>query len=353
VVVVSTVVGVAPATTAAGGPRRVAGIDVSTYQRRIDWRAVGGTRIRFAIVRASLGNNYVDDRYRRNVAGASAHGLVVGAYHFAKPGRAPWDAKAEANHFLRVARNAPGDVIPVLDLEDSGGLGRRQLVRWAKRWLTHVRERTGLRAMVYSGSTFWAHSMGNTAWFGRHGHPHWVAHWYARRPAVPGRGWGGRGWDFWQWSASGRVPGIRGPVDLDWFGGRDLASGTIASLSVTPAPGGAIVGPMIDCGAGRRRCDRLANPRAPITLRASAGPGSRLVRWTGACASAGSAPTCRLSAGGDLDVSAVFERAAGTAPPAFPLRGLGSRLGEILPQLLPAVLADLGRRFDGGSSSRG
>jgi GH25 family lysozyme M1 (1,4-beta-N-acetylmuramidase) len=369
VLVVSTVVAIVPALPALAGGR-VPGIDVSTYQRRIDWRQVAATRIRFAIVRASLGNTYVDTKYRRNASGASAHGLVVGAYHFAKPGHAPWDAKAEANHFLRVARNAPGDVVPVLDIEDSGGLSRPQLWRWAKRWLTHVRERTGLRAMIYSGNYFWSHYMGNTSWFGRHGYPHWVAHWYVRRPDVPGRSWGGRGWTFWQWSATGRVPGIRGPVDLDWFGGRDIAAGTIASLSVTPATGGAIHGPMIKCGAGRMRCDRLANPGAPITLRANPGPGTRLVRWTGACAPAGAAPTCRLTARGSLAASAVFERASGAASPAVPMigvsgpppgkghrqcrpldidchisallsRGLGTQLGKVL----PALLGNHGRRI--------
>jgi lysozyme len=376
VVVVSIAVAMisSPPALAAG---RVPGIDVSVYQRRIDWRLVATTRVRFAIVRASLGNTYVDPRYRRNMAGASAHGLVVGAYHYAKPGRAPWDPKVEANNFLRVARNAPGDVVPVLDIEDSGGLSRRQLWRWTKRWLTHVRERTGLRAMIYSGSSFWRRYMGNTSWFGRHGHPHWVAHWNVRRPDVPARGWGGRGWTFWQWSASGRVPGIRGPVDLDWFGGRDIAAGTIASLSVTPGIGGSILGPMLECGASGLRCVRLANPGAPITLRADPGPGSRLVRWTGACAPAGAAPTCRLTARDDLAVSAVFERASGASSHAVPMigssgptageryrrcrpvglhcaiaallsRGLGTQLGSVL----PALLAEHGLGLEIRRSSR-
>jgi hypothetical protein len=199
-----------------------------------------------------------------------------------------------------------------------------------------------------------------------------VAHWYVRRPDVPGRSWGGRGWTFWQWSATGRVPGIRGPVDLDWFEGRDIAAGTIASLSVTPAAGGAINGPMVECGAGRMRCGRLANPSAPITLRATPGPGTRLLRWTGDCAPAGAARTCRLTARGKLEVSAVFERASGAASPAVPMigssgpppgarhrhrhcrpldidctiaaflsRGLGTHLGKVL----PALLAEHGREI--------
>jgi len=345
--------------TPAQATAKVPGIDVSTYQRRIDWRQVASTRIRFAIIRASLGNAYVDGHYRRNVAGASAHGLVVGAYHYAKPGRARWDATAEANHFLKVARIASGDVVPVLDIEDSGGLSRRQLWLWTKRWLTRVREVTGVRAMIYAGSYFWARSMGNTAWFGRHGYPHWVAHWYVRRPDVPGQGWGGRGWTFWQWSASGRVPGIRGPVDLDWFGSRDLSEGTIASIAVTPGPGGTIAGPMLECGARGTRCSRLLNPGSPITLRAEPSAGARFLRWTGACAAAGTAKTCQLAGRGGVRVSAVFERGGAPGAPAEPSvsgavehradcgplvpscvisallsGGLGSRLREVLPALL-------------------
>ena len=59
---------------------------------------------------------------RRTVAGATANGLVVGAYHFAKPSLGLRDARGEADHFLRVARVAPGDVLPVLDIEETGGL---------------------------------------------------------------------------------------------------------------------------------------------------------------------------------------------------------------------------------------
>ena len=304
-VVVPTVAAVLPATPAVARDR-VPGIDVSFYQRRIDWRAVSKSHVRFAIVRASLGNSYVDTRYRRNVVGASAQGLTVGAYHYAKPGPDARDAKAEARHFLRVARNAPGDVLPVLDIESSGGLSRRQLWRWARRWLTIVREATGLRAMIYSGNYFWQHYMGNTAFFGRKGYPHWVAHWDVRRPDVPGRGWGGRGWTFWQWSAAGRVPGIAGPVDLDWFGGPDLLQGTISSLDVDPAAMGSILGPRLSCGPGERRCGRLANPGTELTLRAEPVAGARLVRWTGACVGAGRSSTCRLDVVGRLAVSAVF-----------------------------------------------
>ncbi|MGH7541054.1 MAG: GH25 family lysozyme, partial [Gemmatimonadota bacterium] len=67
------------------------GIDVSKYQGPIDWRRVAErSHVRFVIMRSTMGNRYVDTRFRRNLVGASAHGLAVGAYHFAKPGRGRW-----------------------------------------------------------------------------------------------------------------------------------------------------------------------------------------------------------------------------------------------------------------------
>jgi hypothetical protein len=194
----------------------------------------------------------------------------------------------------------------VLDIEDSGGLSRAQLRRWARRWLDRVHDRTGLRAMIYSGNHFWRGSMGNTASFARSGHPEWIAHWYVRRPEIPARNWGGRGWTLWQWSAVGGIPGIRGDVDLDWLRGRDLRRATIASLAVSPAQGGTIIGPGITCGLEHDRCTGLVNPLSSVTLRARPDRDARFLRWTGACSAAGTDPTCTVTALGAREVSAIF-----------------------------------------------
>ncbi len=145
------------------------------------------------------------------------------------PAPARRDARAEADHFLRVARVTAGDVVPVLDIEETGGLSPGQLRMWARAWLERVHARTGVRAMIYSGSHFWHGFMRNTSWFARRGHPLWVAHWYVGAPDVPG-GAGGAGATR---SGSGRPPAgspvSRGDVDRDWLTA-PLTRGTIASL---------------------------------------------------------------------------------------------------------------------------
>ena len=327
--VVSTTVGAAPAVA---GPK-VPGIDVSKYQGRIDWRAVATTPVRFAVLRATLGNRYRDGRYARNVAAARRNGLVVGAYHYAKPGLARRDPRVEADHFLDVIGLRAGDIIPVLDIEETGGLGPRQLRTWASAWLEHVHERTGVRAMIYSGNSFWQGSMRNTASLARRDHPLWVAHWYVGAPDVPGRRWGGRGYTIWQWSAGGRIAGIDGPVDRDWMKG-SLSRGTVASITVRPAEKGVITGDRLACGGGTGSCTRLVNPGDRIALHAVPADGSRFVRWDGACEPAGEVPTCVVTALGDKIVSAEFGRpnaaavpAARTVPEAPGSSDAGSRTG--------------------------
>ena len=217
--VVSTTAVAAPAVA---GPK-VPGIDVSKYQGRIDWDAVATTPVRFVIMRATLGNHTATAGTHGTSPVRDGTGSSSGAYHFAKPGLARRDPRVEADHFLRRrSASEPGDVMPVLDIEETGGLGPRQLRTWASAWLERVYERTGVRAMIYSGNYFWHGFMRNTTWFAHRDHPLWVAHWYVGAPDVPGGRWAGRGYTVWQWSAAGRIAGIDGPVDRDWMNGEPL-----------------------------------------------------------------------------------------------------------------------------------
>ena len=303
---ITAILTVIPAPRAVAAGTKVPGIDVSMWQGDVDWSAVGSTQTRFVIMRATRGNTYDDPRYAEYLAEASANGLVVGAYHRAKVGVCAGDAKDEADHFVDVAQNAAGDVLPALDIEEHNGLTVPQLTDWVRTWLARVYSRTGVRAMIYSSPHFWRTYLGDTTWFADHGYPLWIAHWRVPSPMVPAAGWGGHGWTYWQWTSTGRVSGIGPNVDRDRFNGTGLRRGKIASLTVTPAAGGTITGARIGCGGAAIKCCRLANPGTVITLAATPHPGASLLRWTGECRDAGSSPTCDVTALGNKEVSAVF-----------------------------------------------
>ena len=278
---------IAVPTSPASAAVRVPGIDVSKWQGDVDWTDVASTPVRFVIMRATIGNTAstvrsVDPKYAEYLAGATANGLVVGAYHRANVGRAEDDAWNEANYFVNNAQIAAGDVLPVLDIEQTHGLSVAEMQEWVREWVQRVFARTGVKPMIYSSPNFWQTNMGNTPWFADHGYPLWIAHWGVSAPIVPAGNWGGQGWTFWQWTSTGHVDGIASDVDRDRFKGTSLARGKIASLEVTPPDGGAITGARIDCGgaaidvrpAREPRHGGHARRRRPIRApRCSAGPG--------------------------------------------------------------------------------
>ena len=101
-------------------------------------------------------------------------------------------------------------LLPVLDLEVTGGLGPTALTNWTKAWPS-VYERTGARAVIYTSPSFWRSALNDSRWFADNGYAIlWVAHWGVSSPSVPASNWGGRSWTFWQYTSSGTVPGISG-----------------------------------------------------------------------------------------------------------------------------------------------
>ena len=173
----------------------------------------------FAYLKASENTGFVDPTYQTNRAQAKANGLKVGAYHFARPESATNDAVKEADHFVDTAGPVSGELLPVLDLEQTGGLGTNALTTWVRTFLDRVYERTGVRAAIYVSPSFWSNRMGNSRWFADNGYRVlWVAHWTsAKAPTLPASNWGGLGWTFWQYTSDGTVPGISGRVDLNRY----------------------------------------------------------------------------------------------------------------------------------------
>ena len=102
------------------------GIDVSTWQGKIDWKQVKGAGIRYAILRSSFGSpdpSQVDNQFENNYKGAKAAGIPVGAYHY---GYAVSEAEArqEARFFLDTVK-ASNTSIPSIT-------SWRTMERWAR-----------------------------------------------------------------------------------------------------------------------------------------------------------------------------------------------------------------------------
>jgi lysozyme len=149
--------------------------------------------------------------------------MAFSAYHFARPDKTAHDAVSEADYFLGVAALVDTNLVPVLDLENSGGLGTTRLTNWVKAWLAEVDTKLGVKATIYTTASFWKAHLGNSQWFARQGYRLWVADWTGKAaPAVPAANWSGRGWTLWQYDDCGSVSGFTGCVDADRFNGTAL-----------------------------------------------------------------------------------------------------------------------------------
>lgn len=208
------------------GPNVVEGIDVSYYQGTIDWHAVAASGKKFAIARIGDGLTFSDPQWDRNWAGIKNAGMIRGAYQFFRPGQ---DPVAQANLVVaKVGKLGPRELPVMLDLESSDGQSPATIMARARTWANIVTAGTGREPYIYTYKSFWDVNCG-----GSHEFKDFHFGIAAYGPVCPNIPSPWTGWTFFQYSSTGRVPGIVGNVDLDKFNGTLEQLETYASGGIT------------------------------------------------------------------------------------------------------------------------
>jgi lysozyme len=191
------------------------GIDVSRYQSLIAWEEVkemkvNNIRLRFAFIKATEGIGNTDQQFHRNWRRAKANEITRGAYHFFL---ATKDGKMQAENFIKRVDLEPGDLPPVLDVEQRYGVSKTELQKEVKRWLETVETYYKVTPVIYTNVDFYKQNLGPD--FDKY--PLWIAHYYQEQhPRIS------RTWSFWQHSDMGNVNGILSKVDFNVFNGDSL-----------------------------------------------------------------------------------------------------------------------------------
>jgi lysozyme len=183
------------------------GIDISHHQGEIDWENLLSekgfdTLIDFVYCKVTEGSDHLDTQWGRNREILNAKGVLNGAYHYLSTKTPP---RPQAAFFLENWDEREIDLPPVLDVEDEG-FSDEDLIAKMRIWLTEVERVCGRRPVIYTSLNFYETKFRNQF----PGYKFWLAA-YSREPqymtddAVI----------HWQFSESGRLPGIDGFVDLN------------------------------------------------------------------------------------------------------------------------------------------
>lgn len=180
------------------------GVDVSVYQRDINWAQVKAAGCSFAIIRGYTSKSGVDKYFVQNVMGANAVGIKTGVYVYSYATSVE-AAVAEANALIAIMEPLSISFPVCIDVEDKvqKGLSPDALAAIIIAFSQTI-ENAGYQPMVYSSKS----------WFTSRISPipvdKWVAQWnsacdYAEVPCI------------WQQTSDGSVPGIAGRVDVDYI----------------------------------------------------------------------------------------------------------------------------------------
>lgn len=193
-------------------PYSIRGIDVSHYQSDVDWPMInrlntGSSKIDFVYIKATEGSDWQDEFFMKNWVQLRQSGIVRGAYHYYKPRSS---ARKQLDNFLSLIHLLPGDLPPVLDIEEKGRLTVQQLRDSLATWLNGVEQTTGMIPVIYTSPSFYRDYLSP----GFEKYPIWVAHYHNdMQPQLQ------QEWLFWQQTKKGKVKGIPGNVDMNVFNG--------------------------------------------------------------------------------------------------------------------------------------
>lgn len=196
------------------------GIDVSEWQKIINFREVKEAKIEVVYIKATQGNDYIDPYFERNYQEAKENGLKIGVYHFLTAKNTE-EAKDEADFFASVISKKKIDCRLAMDFEVFGDLTKKEINEISKVFLERVEEKTKKEMIIYSDSSNAKDIFDEEL---ARKYPIWVAEYGVREPSNNGK------WETWvgfQYADNGRIKGIIGFVDKDYYTKEIFLSNTI------------------------------------------------------------------------------------------------------------------------------
>ena len=216
----------------------IVGVDISHFQGSVQWDQIKASGVSFAWAKASQGSGGHDERWTEGRhKEAIAAGIRFGGYHFADFGQ---DPVANAKNFASaIGSLQPGDLLPMVDVEDSGlpkGITAAQVNTWLLAFATEFNKHLATPLVMYCGVGKFAGRAGCMSAEVVKFFPHLWLYRYtnAEDPGDTGL-W--PTWDVWQKSSNGHINGISGNVDMDRIQSQAVLESLTVQSPVVAGPG--------------------------------------------------------------------------------------------------------------------
>ena len=185
---------------------KICGMDVSYAQGSINWEQVKASgKIEFAILRAGYGRetSQVDTQFERNYAACKRLGIPVGVYWYSYATTAA-EAEQEAKVCLQTIQGKQFEYPVAFDIEEARSLPQADALCTA---FCNALEKQGYYAAIY---TFKSALENNIRAAIKSRYDIFLSHVGVQQTSYTGA------YGLWQYSWTGRIPGISGDVDLDY-----------------------------------------------------------------------------------------------------------------------------------------
>lgn len=187
----------------------VKGIDLSTWQKQVDYKKLKDEGIEFVILQCGYGKNrnQKDDMFETHYKGCKEVGLKIGCYHYSCCSRLE-NAILEAQNCLEFIKGKEFDLPIFYDLEEreTKNLGKEIITQLAINFCEEIKK-NGYDVGIYA----------NLDWFKNYidinkvsNYKLWLAEWGVSKPTA--------NFDYyiWQYTSSGKVNGINKNIDLNY-----------------------------------------------------------------------------------------------------------------------------------------
>ena len=127
------------------------GIDVSTYQRNIDFTKVKQAGIEIVYIKSSEGSSLVDPLFETNYKKAKENNLKIGFYHYVTA-RTEEQSRKQAEFFVSTISGKVADCRLAMDFESFGNLPKQEINKIGLAFLKRVEEVSKKEVVVYSNA---------------------------------------------------------------------------------------------------------------------------------------------------------------------------------------------------------